>query len=241
MTNRLRLLRPFLFLPCVAVLAVLQACDARPAAPDDLVFADDFQGQTGAWVAGFSDVSAELADNVQFEGTVVGHPLHMARLALYLYGNNISDDLFMFWKRRVTGLVAGATYDVRMEVEYATQYQEGCDAGVGPLVLIKMGAASLEPVVVELADGSLRTTLDKGEQFEEGSAIRILGDHRNGVPGCVTEAPFAVRTRSSGARAVRVTADGLGAVWVVVGTESAFEVANAIYFSRVRYSFRRVE
>lgn len=216
------------------------ACEPSSTAPD-AVFTDDFQLEAGAWVAGFSDVAADLADNVQFEGTVVGHPLNMVRPSLYLFGHNISDDLFMFWKRRVFGFVPGASYDVRMEVDYATQYQQGCHAGVGPAVLIKMGATTQEPLVVEIADGSLRMTIDKGEQFEEGSAIRILGDHRNGVPGCVTDAPFAERSRSSGARSVRVTADNQGAVWLVVGTESAFEVANAIHFSRVRYAFRRVE
>lgn len=233
---RARVHRSLLLLALLAPLA----CDPSLTAPD-FVFADDFELGTDAWVAGFSDVQADQAEDVQFEGTVVGHPLNMARPSLYLYGNNISDDLFMFWKRRVTGLVAGASYDVRMELDYATQYQEGCDAGVGPAVLIKMGAATQEPLAVEIADGSLRMTIDKGEQFEEGSAIRILGDHRNGVPGCATDAPFAERSRSSGARSVRVTADNQGAVWVIVGTESAFEVANAIHVSRVRYAFRRVE
>jgi hypothetical protein len=230
---------PIRALPALALLTLL-ACEPSATAPA-LTFTDDFQGESGAWVAGFSDVDAALAEHVQFEGTVVGHPLHMVKLSLYLYGNNISDDLFMFWKRRVEGLVPGASYDVRMELDYATQYQDGCDAGVGPAVLIKMGASTQEPRVVEIADGSLRMTIDKGEQFEEGSAIRILGDHRNGVPGCATDAPFAERSRSSGARSVRVTADNQGAVWVIVGTESAFEVANAIHFSRVRYVFRRVE
>lgn len=233
---RARFLRSFLLLALVAPLG----CEPSPTAPA-FVFEDDFQLGTDSWVAGFSDVHADQAEDVAFEGVVLPNPLNPARSALYLYGNNISDDLFMFWQRRVTGLEAGASYNVRMVLDYATQYQQGCDVGLGPSVYLKMGAATQEPLVVEIADGSLRMTIDKGEQANEGSEIRILGDHRNGLPGCPIESPFAERTRSSGARSVRVTADELGAVWVIVGTESAFEVANAIYFSRVRYEFRRAQ
>lgn len=225
----------------LVALFLVVGCEPSSSPNGDLVFVDRFQDGASEWVAGFSDVDAALADNVQFEGTILEHPLEATRPSLYLFGHNISDDLFMFWKRRVEGFVPGATYDVRMEVDFATQYQQGCDTGVGPAVIIKMGASTAEPLVVPIADGSLRMTVDKGEQFEEGSAIRILGDHRNGVPGCSTEAPFAERRRSSGDRSVRVRADNGGSLWVLVATESAFEVANAIHFTRVRYVFQRVE
>ncbi len=50
--------------------------------------------------------------------------------ALFLGGDNRSDDLFMFYKAHVGGLLPGASYFVRFEVEVATNVPMGC-VGIG--------------------------------------------------------------------------------------------------------------
>jgi len=43
---------------------------------------------------------------------------------LFIAGTNTSDDLFMYWRRRVTGLAANATYRVSFDREHEYRLRE---------------------------------------------------------------------------------------------------------------------
>lgn len=232
-----RVLAPAALLLPLAV--SIAACG--PTAPEDRVsFEFDFTAGDRGFVAGFTDYPVGREEDVGF---VADHrplppPLAQRGGALYHRGLNISDDLFMYFKRRLEGLEPGRAYRATFALEFATDVGEGCEIGVGTSVFLKAGASAREPTEV-VRDGDVRLGVDKGEQRNRGEAAVLLGDIRNGEPGCGSEVPFALETRDAGEEVVELTADGTGAAWLFFGSESAFEVAHEVYFTRLRATLVR--
>lgn len=226
-----------LFLVAAAVTLALTACgDEATSPPETRTFAFDYSNSTaaGAWTADFVDVAGDQQESVGF---VAGHralpeSVSEADSALYQEGANVSDDLFMFFRRRVEGLEPGAEYRASFRITFASDHGQGCDVGLGPNAWIKAGASAAEPTRRVTEDGYLRLTVDKGSQSQGGSAALVLGDVRNGLSGCGDEIPYAAETLESGegaAATVGVEADEEGRAWLFFGSESAFEVTLDIY------------
>ena len=150
--------------------------------------------------------------------------------AFYHAGTNLSDDLWMYFARRVNGFIPNQVYQVRFEVRLATDFHSGC-IGTGDLVLIKAGAAEVEPAR-ELQGDRWRMNVDKGIQMDVGTDAVLLGNIQNGLPGCPVEPEFAETSSGASTGTVEVTADQNGGFWVFFGTESAFETRHEIYFTR---------
>lgn len=222
------------------LLLLVSACDAT--GPEDRVvvaefsFADgdrDFEGAFTDYPVGREGDVAFVADHRSLPP-----PLADQGGALYHSGENISDDLFMFFERRIEGLDAGSTYRATFTLQFASDTGEECTVGAGALIVLKAGAAAVEPVPV-VEDGNVRLNVDKGNQSNRGEAAVVLGDIRNGEPGCGEDVPFALETVDSGGESVLVTADEDGGVWVFFGSESAFEVGHELYFTSFEVTFRR--
>ena len=119
-------------------------------------------------MAGFADYPVGQDDFYELvsDYRTLEAPLSTDENALYISGNNHSDDLWMYYKGRVAGLDANRRYSVRFEVEIATRVPNGC-FGVGGApgegVTVKAGASDVEPEsVVEGFDW--RMNVDKGNQ-----------------------------------------------------------------------------
>lgn len=210
----------------------------------DVAFDFDFSTAAHGFVGSFSDVRVAEAENVGF---VAGHrtlPDPLAGAALYHFGHNVSDDLFMFFTRRVDGLDPGGRYAAGFSVEIATDIGEDCTVGTGTSVLVKAGAAGEEVrriVVVVSGSEEYRLNVDKGQQSNDGSAAVVIDDIRNGLPGCGPEVPYDREALIERGKEVTVRADEDGAVWLFFGTESAFEVAHETYFTRFRAELRPLD
>lgn len=224
-------------LTSATTLALAGCGDGATSPPASRTFAFDFssRAEAEAWTADFVDVQADQAENVGF---VAGHralpeSVTESDSALYQEGLNVSDDLFMFFRRRVEGLQPGARYRARFRITFASDAGQGCDVGLGPNAYVKAGTSAEEPTRRTTENGYLLLTVDKGQQAQGGSAAVLLGDVRNGVPGCGDEVPYAANTLESadadGAGTLEVDADAEGAVWLFFGTESAFEVTLDLY------------
>jgi len=108
-------------------------------------------------------------------------PLDQTRSGLLIAGTNHSDDLFMFWKRRVSGLQPARAYAVEFSVVFATNVPKGV-GGIGgspdSSVFLKVGAASVEPISMPVeAAGRLeyRLNIDKGNQAQGGKDAVVIG------------------------------------------------------------------
>ena len=157
------------------------------------------------------------------------------RAALFISGNNHSDDLFTFFTRRLDGLKPSTGYTATFALEIATNVPRGC-GGVGgspgESVFVKAGASTAEPRVTQDSSGALRMTIDKGNQAIGGSNALVLGTIENSRP-CTLEnlatRPWELKTLSSGSQ-ITIETDANGRVWLLIGTDSGFEGPTSLYY-----------
>lgn len=233
-------------LPLLAVAALAGGCLLDTGEPDNSFIADyqfaNPQTVVG-WSAAASDYPAAQEEAVGFVGDVRPRPEVTGSIlpALYLRGDNISDDLFMYWYRKVTGFVPNAAYRLGFDVEYISNFSRDCSVGTGASTWIKAGASNIEPRPVLGNDQYYRMNIDKGEQSQSSSTVLNLGDIRNNRVGCGPQDLYGLWGRHSGEDAITVTANANGELWLLVGTESGFEGPHDLYITRFGVRFRPVE
>lgn len=232
----------------LCALAFSAGCsDSLSPDPGVVTFDLSFEAEAHGWSAGFSDYVPGDEESMELESAHDPLPEELDRegRGLYLAGTNHSDDLFMFWKGQVEGLEADATYEVTVEVRFATNAPSGC-AGIGgppgEAVRVKAGATRVEPAPrVEEVGGRdyYRMNIDKGDQATGGEDAPVLGDVSNEVSDC-NEWRWEMKTLET-ADPITVTTDGEGGVWLLAGTDSGFEGRTEIYFTRYVAVFEPVE
>lgn len=223
----------------IAPAALLLLAGCLKVGPDanstTLDFDMSIPNQAAGWETGGADYPAAREADVNVVGAVrtLPSPLPTAQTALYQSGTNVTGDLFLFLKKRWTGLFPLTRYAVAIAVEYATDVHSGCTTGVGPGVVIKAGATELEPQAVPDNQGVNRMNIDKGAQTAAGDFVQ-LGDIRNGLSGCPTPGTFALRSTAREQQPVSITTDIDGAFWLFVGTQSSALARHEIYITHIR-------
>jgi len=187
----------------------------------------DFSVDTAGWIPGASDYTAGRTADLALQFGSADLPSPLRGRALRLGGNNISDDLFLFYAHRVAGLDPDRAYRVRFSVDFASNGGGDCIGGGGSLYL-KAGATAFAPDTV-IRDGYVGLNLDKGSQSTGGSQAVALGDAAHDGSGC----EWGTGTRRSPAPGIEVRADGQGRTWLLVGAESTFEAPMEVYFTRM--------
>lgn len=211
-----------------------QECSSPARAPNPLDQNWDFSLGAQCWAAGFSDyhVGADSLLKLTAGVRTLPAPLDTTRQAYFISGRNRSDDLFMYLKRRITGLHPAARYQLRFGVLLATDEPSGCvGAGGSPgeSVWLKAGADSIEPVAVVDSKGWLQLNLPKGNQSVAGGDAVLLGTIDYGPGDCINRV-YTLKTFDSSATPLETTADGQGNLWLFVGTDSGFEGLTALYY-----------
>jgi hypothetical protein len=228
-----------LLLVTLVALASLQC--GNPVSPRAVTFTCDFAAGADGWVSGFADYPA--GENAFYELVADYRPLPAslgaARNGLYISGNNHSDDLFMFYKHRVAGLRARAQYEVQIDAEIATDVPTGCGGGGSPgeSVFVKAGMAASEPTVASDASGSIRlVNFDKGNQGTSGRDALVLGTVANSRLCEILGGQIVRQWELKSLRApapLPIQTDDQGNAWILIGTESGFEGATRLYYTRV--------
>lgn len=203
----------------------------------------DFASSVEGWDAGFCDLPADHDTSYALtaERRRLPAELDTTGWGFFLSGSNHSDDLFMFLKRRITGLRPDTRYRLYASVRIATNTPTGC-AGIGgppgESVYLKFGAADREPRPVE-QDGFLRLSIPQGSQAAESEHALVLGDIANGSRQCL-DTPYRFKTLRTGSRWLEAETDGQGGLWVFVGTDSGFEGVTALYCDTIGIGLTRV-
>ena len=197
----------------------------------------NFQEDSEDWTAGFADYPNEpnVEDfyELEFSHSMLPSPLRITDGALKQAGNNHSDDLFMFVKKKITELVPFRTYNVSMEIEFASNAPNG-SVGVGgspaEAVYIKAGASTSEPLkVLDNSDNYYRMNIDKGNQAQDGANMKLIGDFANGTESSAYNL-VTLKTMNS----IIVESNSNGEIWVVVGTDSGYEGKTTIYYNKIK-------
>lgn len=235
-------MRRSLLLVSCAVCGLL-ACEIEQ---DIMVFSIsyDFTETDNGWTGDFADYPE--GDSLNFELFYKHDTLptnlndNATKKALHLAGINGSDDLFMFAKKKVTGLKPNTTYNILFNIRFASNAPTGAvgiGGAPGESVFLKAGAVPTEPFKV-LQEGSYVMNIDKGNQAESGSDMIVLGNIA--VASTTSQFTSIVRNNTSNS-GFYATTDANGQLWLIVGTDSGFEGATTIYYTQIDVLFNQVE
>jgi hypothetical protein len=205
----------------------------------DSTFSFDFEQSAEGWEAGVADFPKDWDQSqLEFEFSHDALPAEVDEegMALQISGRNISDDLFMFVKKQVTGLEPNHTYRVTFQVELASKYPEqffGIGGSPGASVYLKAGGAAIEPMPVE--EGNyISMNIDKGNQSEGGENMVVLG--HIGIPG--EEETYQLIRRDNLQHPIQITTDSNGSMWLLVGTDSGFEGTTTLYYNTIEVELK---
>ena len=226
---------PFLFF-WVAQCVALRASDATR-----LEF--DFAQSDHGFVAGFADYPQNPDTDYQLTNSWQARPSNLGGAsALFISGVNHSDDLFMYWKKQLTGLPPNTSVVLTMEIELASKYAEGLvgtGGAPGEAVTVKAGAVPFEPqAVVDPRAGEWRMNLDKGNQAEGGVNMSVIGDVAKPDDGTEN---YAMLLRHQHGQPITVTTASDGSLWLIFGTDSGFESQTALYYTRLSVWINRAD
>jgi len=225
------------FTVVVLLLALFSCNDKNREHPDPVEFAWDFADGTEGWTADFTEypLGEEEFYELVFEHDTLPRPLNQNQFALKLSGNNHSGTLFMFAKRKVTGLEPNTTYYATFTIEFASDVpDETVVAGrlLGESVYVKAGATVGEPLKTTDTDDFYRLNIGKGNQSENGDDMVVIGNYANGT----NQAVYTLKTVSNEKPFYMTTGDN-GELWIIIGTDSGFETTTTIYYNKVKVEF----
>lgn len=216
----------------VAVLmaGIISCNDKRDVEPVECSF--EFTSDAEGWTGDFADYPVGSAESykLEFEHTTLPAPLDETEGALRLSGFNKSDDLFMFIKRKISGLEPNTTYYATFYVEFASNVPDGLygvGGSPGESVFVKAGATQTEPDREEDDMNYYRMNIDKGGQSQGGADMVMIGDFSNDT----ASDDYTLKTVTNDNR-FSVTSDANGELWLIAGTDSGFEATTTIYYNK---------
>lgn len=220
----------------LAASVIIMAGCAKDDDNSAMKFAYDFETDAQGWIGGFADYpndpDVESFYEFQFSHASLPFPLNTDKKALLQSGTNHSDDLFMFVKKKISGLKPNRNYSVAIEIEIATNAPSG-SVGVGGApgesVFLKAGASTIEPIgVIDNTDNHFRMNIDKGNQGTDGVNMKNIGNFANGTSTEVYKLKI-LKTSNY----VSVESNSNGDIWLIVGTDSGYEANTAIYYNSI--------
>jgi hypothetical protein len=223
----------------VLVTSALGACaDTVGVADDTYDIEFDFTNGQQDWVAGFVDypVGKETEWGISSSLASLPAPLNTSRKGILLTGVNHSDDLFMYITREIPGLTPNHAYAARFLVTVATNAPKDC-AGIGGApgesVVLKVGGTSSVPQRIVDGEQYYRANFDHGLQFSGGRNAETVGNLANSNTNCLAPR-YELKQFDSGTVPITISTDPNGRFWLVVGFDSGFEGATAVYVTAVR-------
>ncbi len=207
------------------------------------IITQDFSFSTGSegWTGDFADYPNDPLMIPMYQ-LAFGHatlptPLNTSEGALRQSGMNHSDDLFMFIKKKITGLQGGKTYSVTLHIEIGSNVANnmvGIGGSPGEGVYIKAGAVAVEPLkILNTVDNHFRMNIDKANQSQSGTDMKVIGNFANGTNNNV----YTLKQLSN-TTPFTVKADSAGEIWLVAGTDSGFEGLTTIFYNSIKATIR---
>jgi hypothetical protein len=200
-------------------------------------FTYTFDSGTEEWSGDFADYppGQEVFYELQFEHAALPPNITPLDHGLRIQGNNHSDDLFMFIKKHITGLLPNTTYQMTVDLEVASSAPTnavGVGGAPGEGVVFMAGATLIEPMKVD-SGGIYRMNIHKGGQSQPGADMDTLG--HVGVSDTTTV--FTMIHRNTFTHPFTVITDANGEVWVCIGTDSGYESLTVLYYSTITIAF----
>ncbi len=201
-----------------------------------------FERGAGDFSPLFADLPVEGQDiyELDFAHEALPAPLE-SRRGLRLTGHNRSDDLAMLVVAPLGGLQPDTAYRVEMALELASDVPQGCigiGGSPGDSVYVKLGVSTDEPKALTVMEGevpTLRLNVDFGNQAVGGDNGKVVGTLANSGQ-CEDPAAhrWELKTLSTDGQRFNGRSDAQGRLWLLAGTDSAFEGLTNVYFTALR-------
>lgn len=186
------------------------------------------------WQVGYSDYPVEHAEIYELTHGIKALPAGFSGQGLMISGHNRSDDLFMFMKRRITGLTPSTRYRANLKLTFLSNIGEGC-AGIGgspgESVFIKFGYAEQEPKQAEYY-----LNVPKGYQSEDGTHAKVIGNFAAKEANCEATVYKSKTISTSQDRSLEFTSNADGSIWLFIGSDSGFEGLTTIYYRAAEFN-----
>ena len=219
--------------------AVRRRSAARNAS-DVVIVSDDFRNGALGWQAGFADYSP--VNDIEPASGIRALPpeLNVQGTGYFVQSHNRSDDVFMFLKKKLTradGIRPNQRYELSFEIRVASNAGGTNCGGIGGApgfsVYLKAGGSPVEPLsVLDSSDNHYRMNIDVGIQSQSGANASVMSTIENGSDDCRDEAPFLSLLRMH-THTVPVSSNEAGEIWLIVGTDSAFEGLTRLYYQSI--------
>lgn len=175
---------------------------------------------------GWENLPAILVSNTDSNSSILSK-------GLFLSGNNHSDDLWMYAKRRIEGLVPDTLYSLSFSLMIESNVPPnlfGIGGSPGECVTIKAGASTIEPNKVD-TDGYYLLNIDKGNQSFGGQNALVIGDLAN--PLVDPDNPQYQPKHLYNDVPLLVKSDQDGCIWIFIGSDSGFEGTTKFYIAEM--------
>ncbi|MGP1387604.1 MAG: hypothetical protein ACTS2F_28950 [Thainema sp.] len=194
-----------------------------------------------SWQADFADYPPGQEAFYRLGADVRSRPFNLGGdQALFITGDNRSDDLFMYFRQFVTGLAPNTRYHVTFDLELASNAPAdsfGIGGSPATSVYLKAGATQVEPLpnLVDPDEDFLRLNIDKGNQSQVGRDAVLLGDLAKPIGDDSWD--YSLIRRDNQANPFRFKTDDSGSAWLYFGTDSGFEGTTALYYTEFSATF----
>ncbi|MFN6971756.1 MAG: hypothetical protein ACK4NN_12875 [Rheinheimera sp.] len=217
----------------IASLILVTGCNTelQLSGPQVDKFSYEFNHGQQNWQVGFSDYPVEHAEIYELQHGIRPLPTGFQGQGLMISGHNRSDDLFMFMKRRITGLSPSTRYKASLKLNFLSNIGLDCmgiGGSPGEAVFVKFGYAEQEP---KQADYYLN--VPKGYQSEDGTQAKVIGHFATPGATCDADRYKSKTIVTTPQQALELTTNADGSIWFFIGTDSGFEGLTTIYYRSV--------
>lgn len=201
----------------------------------------DLSAGLAGWQVDFAEYPATAYDSAQYElqfsYTELPDEVTERTHGVMMSGYNPGSGLFMFMKKKVTGLKPNTDYTLVFDVELASNASSGLfgnSDGTGENVLLKGGASSMEPR--KMIEGERYVlNIDKGYALDGGEDMTVLGNIA--VAPNTTQYALISRTNANNYTPFLARSNSRGELWLIVGTDSSYLGITTVYYTRVNVVF----
>lgn len=202
----------------------------------DTVIESDFQKDVNGWSAGYALYKDANKDSVKFVSgrNKLESPLDTTHYGFKVQGRNDEDSLFLYAKKKVSGLNSSKTYLLYFSVDLASSYPDTAN-GAGRLGNLKVGASANEPKEVrDTVTKYNRATIGKGLWNVDGNEMGILGNLSN----TATTSGYKLIGYNNNAKPVAIKPNAQGEIWLCVGADTRFKGTTTVFFDRIKVTIR---
>jgi hypothetical protein len=215
--------------------ASLSACNNDDVETDTVV-ESDFQENENGWTGHYALYEDAHQDSISFLSgrRRLVSPLDTTRYGFKVEGKNVEDSLFLYVKKKLSGLNPSKTYFVYYSVDLSSGYPDTINSA-GRLGSLKVGASANEPLIVKSGGASYNgVAINKGLWNVDGKEMVVLGNLSN----TATTPGYKLIGYNNNTKPVAVTPNTQGEIWLCVGADTRFKGITSVLFDRIKVTVR---